>query len=84
MQVSLEVRSTAGSRAAVPVQTWYYDNQTATAQDRLQARLKGGDYPIKAIIVDPSGNQQPISAVITVEPGKVITTGGKVSLRNQP
>jgi hypothetical protein len=83
MQVFLEVRPITGARRAVPVETWYYEHQTATSQNRLQTRLKGGDYPIKAVIVDPAGRRESIEAIVTVEPGKVITTGGKVSLRKK-
>ena len=84
MAVTLEVRPLAGAAHALPVQTWTYDGNIVTASDRLQAKLKGGDHLIKATFRDPAGNSGEVQAVLTVEPGKVITTPGSVSLRPKP
>jgi hypothetical protein len=84
MAIALEVRPPGEGATAVPVQAWYYDGKTVTAKNRLEANLKAGDHLIKAAILDPSGTRTDIQGVLTVEPGQVITTPGKVSLRPKP
>ena len=81
MAVTLEVRPLTDATRAVPVEAWTYDGNTVTARNRLQANLKGGEHLIKAAILDPAGKRTEIQAVLAVEPGKVITTPGTVSLR---
>ena len=81
MAVMLEVRPLAGGTAPLPVQAWTYDGNTVPSRNRLQTNLKGGDHVIKATLVDSAGNPSEIQAVLTVQPGKVITTPGTVSLR---
>jgi hypothetical protein len=79
--VTLEVRPLTEATRSVPVEAWIYDGKTVSARNRLQANLRGGDHLIRAAILDPASNRTEIQAVLTVEPGKVITTPGKVSLR---
>ena len=81
MAISLEVRPITDPARSVPVETWDYDGQTVKSMNRLQANLKGGDHLIKAAVLDASGQRTEIQAVVTVEPGKVITTPGNVTLR---
>ena len=81
MTVSLEVRSVTDPAQSVPVETWYYDGQTAKSSNRLQTAMKGGDHLVRAAVLDGSGKPAEIQAVLTVEPGKVITTPGNVTLR---
>jgi hypothetical protein len=81
MTVTLEVRPLAGPPRALPVQAWTCDGNAVTATDRLQANLKSGDHLITATVVDAAGKVGEIQAVLTIEPGKVITTPGSVSLR---
>jgi hypothetical protein len=84
MAISLEVRPVTDPARSVPVETWDYDGQTVKSINRLQANLKGGDHLIKAAVLDASGQRAEIQAVVTVEPGKVITTPGNVTLRPKP
>jgi hypothetical protein len=81
MTVTLEVRPLTDPARALPVQAWTYDGNTVTGRDRLQTNLKGGDHLIKATFRDAAGNPAEVQALLTVEPGKVITTSGSVSLR---
>ena len=81
MAVALEVRPLTGAAGALPVESWTYDGNTVTARNRLEANLKGGDHLITATLLDSAGNPTHIQAVLTVQPGKVITTPGTVSLR---
>jgi hypothetical protein len=81
MAVTLEVRPLTGASRALPVQSWTYDGTTVSARNRLQANLKGGDHLVQATLLDAAGNPTQIQAVLTVQPGKVITTPGTVSLR---
>ena len=81
MAVTLEVRPLTDATRTVPVEAWTYDGNTVTARNRLQANLKGGEHLIKAAILDSAGKRTEIQAVLAVEPGKVITTPGTVSLR---
>jgi hypothetical protein len=83
MNVALEVRSSAHPLRPVPVEAWYYENQSVTAHDRLEAKMKGGTHTVKAVIRDVSGKRVEISAAVTVKPGKIITTPGKVSVRQK-
>jgi hypothetical protein len=83
MDVALEVRTATTPARPVQVLAWHFENQTVTAQDRLQTRMKGGHHTVKAVILDPTGKRAELSAVVTVEPGKVITTPGKVSVRQR-
>ena len=81
MLVTLEVQPLSGAARTLPVQSWTYDGTTVTAKDRLQANLKGGDHLVQATLLDSAGNPTRIQAVLTVQPGTVITTPGSVSLR---
>ena len=81
MAVTLEVRPLTGTALSLPVESWNYDGNTVSARNRLQANLKGGDHLIKAVVADVDGKRKEIQAVLDVEPGKVITTPGTVSLR---
>ena len=81
MAVSLEVHPLTVAARALPVESWTYDGNTVTARDRLRADLKGGDHVITATLLDSAGHSTTLQAVLTVEPGKVITTPGSVSLR---
>jgi hypothetical protein len=79
MEVTLEVRPLSGAAHALPVESWTYDGNTVTGKDKLQVNLKGGDHLIQATLL--GGSPTRIQAVLTVEPGKVVTTPGSVSLR---
>lgn len=81
MEVTLEVRTATKPPRVVPVEAWQFEGQTVTSADRLQTRMKGGQHPVKAVVQDAAGKRLEVSAVVTVEPGKVITTPGKVSVR---
>ena len=81
MAVSLEVHPLTGAARALPVESWTYDGNTVTARDRLRANLKGGDHVITATLLVSAGHSTTLQAVLTVEPSKVITTPGSVSLR---
>jgi hypothetical protein len=83
MGVSLEVRTATTPARPVQVLAWHFENQTVTSQNRLQTRMKGGRHTVKAVILDTTGQRAEISAVVTVEPGKVITTPGKVSVKQR-
>ncbi|HXP60398.1 MAG TPA: hypothetical protein VN829_07905 [Dongiaceae bacterium] len=83
MSVALEVRAAADPLRPVPVEAWYFENQTVTAQDRLQTKMKPGAHTVKAAIRDAAGERAEISAAVTVEPGKIITTPGKVSVKQK-
>jgi len=83
MDVALEVRASEHPLRPVPVEAWHVENQAFTNQDRLEARMKGGRHIVKAVIRDAAGKTTEISAAVTVQPGKVITTPGKVSVRQK-
>ena len=83
MNVALEVRAAADPLRPVPVEAWHFENQTITAQDRLQTKMKAGVHTVKAVIRDAAGGRAEISASVTVEPGKIITTPGKVSVKQK-
>jgi len=83
MNVALEVRAAADPLRPVPVEAWHFENQTVTTQDRLQTKMKAGAHTVKAVIRDAAGKRAEISAAVTVEPGKIITTPGKVSVRQK-
>jgi hypothetical protein len=84
MNVALEVRASADPLRPVPVEAWYIENQAVTAQDRLEAKMKAGTHTVKAVIRDASGRRAEISAAVSVEPGKIIATPGKVSVKQKP
>ena len=81
MAVTLEVHSLTGATGAVPVKAWTYDGNTVAGVNRLQADLKGGDHLVKAVVLDSAGNRTEVQAILNVQPGKMITTPGTVSLR---
>ncbi len=81
VNVTLEVRADANPPHAVPVETWRVENQSLSSQDRLQVRMKPGNHAVRAVVRDPAGKPSEISATVTVEPGRVITVPGKVSVR---
>ena len=83
MNVALEVRSVADPLRPVPVEAWHFENQTVTGQDRLQTKMKAGAHVVKAVIRGATGERAEISAAVTVEPGKIITTPGKVSVKQK-
>ena len=83
MNVALEVRTVADPFHPVPVEAWHFENQTVTAHDRLEAKMKAGAHTVRAVIRDATGKRAEISAAVTVEPGKIITTPGKVSVRQK-
>jgi hypothetical protein len=83
MNVALEVRSSADPLRPVPVEAWHFEKQTVAAHDRLQAKMKAGAHTVRAVIRDPAGKRAEISAAVTVEPGKIITTPGKVSVKQK-
>jgi hypothetical protein len=81
MNVSLEVRPAADPLRPVHVEAWHFEKKTVIAHDRLEAKMKAGTHTVSAVIRDPSGKRAEISAAVTVEPGKIITTPGKVTVR---
>lgn len=81
MEVLLEVRSESGTQRALPVESWSYDDRTVKSENQLKTTLGGGDHLIRAVVRDASGKTTTVEAVITVDPGKMVRTGGKVSLR---
>lgn len=81
MEISLEVRSDTGSQRALPVESWSYDDKTVKSENQLKTTLGGGDHLIRAVVLDASGKPTTVEAVITVVPGRMVRTGGKVSLR---
>jgi hypothetical protein len=83
MNVALEVRTAGDPLRPVPVEAWYIENQAVAAHDRLEAKMKAGAHTVKAVIRDASGKRAEISAAVTVEPGKIIATPGKVSVRQK-
>jgi hypothetical protein len=83
MNVALEVRTVADPLRPVPVEAWHFENRTVTAHDRLEAKMKAGAHTVRAVIRDATGKRAEISAAVTVEPGKIITTPGKVSVRQK-
>jgi hypothetical protein len=80
-EVTLEVRTPGDPPRKLPVEAWHFDGQTVRSQDRLHARMAAGEHPIQADILDPAGGPAQISAVVTIEPGKVVTTPGSVRVR---
>jgi len=83
MNDALEVRSSADALSPVPVEAWRFEHQSITGHDRLQTKMKGGVHTVRAIIRDASGNRAEISAAVTVQPGKIIATPGKVSVKQR-
>jgi len=83
MNVALEVRASADPLRPVPVEAWHFEKQTVTGHDRLQTKMKAGVHTVRAVVRDPAGNRAEISAAVTVEPGKIIATPGKVSVRQK-
>jgi hypothetical protein len=81
MDVVLEVQSSAMPGQAAAVQTWYCDGKPAGSTPRLETRLSRGEHTVRAVLADDQASPRELSAILSVEPGQVITTPGKVSLR---